>query len=288
MSALTIWGRHWNGFDASAAPHARPHSESSTIRHHTTAPPTQLQLTVGLTVDDAVELAFSAPGRDPPLLTTFINPHSWHVAKHHRNYGASLAEFSFIFPDGIGVILGLWLLTGISTDRISFDSTSLALPVLRRASREKRSVMLIGGGPNVAAQAGRRLADAVDGLRIVGAMSGYCDYAEYEAAVRAADPDIVICGMGAPRQEELLVRLSRARAWKGLGYTCGGYFDQLQERLDYYPSIVNKLNLRWLFRMTQERRLLRRYAIEYHEYFLALFDETWLGRRAVAEELHSQ
>ena len=135
--------------------------------------------------------------------------------------------------------------------------------------------MLIGGRPGVAAQAASRLAEAVEGLRVVEAMSGFCNYAEYGSAVRATKPDIIICGMGAPRQEELLVRLCRNGGWKGLGYTCGGYFDQLQERLNYYPLLIDKLNLRWLYRMIKEpRRLCRRYVIEYQQYAVALASHT--------------
>jgi N-acetylglucosaminyldiphosphoundecaprenol N-acetyl-beta-D-mannosaminyltransferase len=288
MSGYAILGRHRSRLDVSAAPQGYPIPAPAIGSRDARARPTSVEfcalpLTIGLTVDDAVELAFSAQERDLPLLTTFMNPHSFYVAKHDMNYAANLAEFSFIFPDGVGIVWGLRLLAGISTERISFDTTSLALPVLRRASREHRSVMLIGGRPGVAARAGRRLVEAVEGLRISSAMSGYCSYAEHEATVCSTKPDIIICGMGAPRQEELLVRLRRAGLWKGLAYTCGGYFDQLQGRLDYYPSVINKLNLRWLYRMAKEpRRLCRRYAVEYQEYGVALLRDAWSKRRGAA------
>jgi N-acetylglucosaminyldiphosphoundecaprenol N-acetyl-beta-D-mannosaminyltransferase len=275
MSGYPASSRYQSTLDVSAGPLGSLHPPAA-VRHNGTARPTvvdfcALPLTVGLTVDDAVELAFSARANDLPLLTTFINPHSFHIVKHHTNYAANLAEFAFIFPDGIGIVWGLRHLTGINAERISFDTTSLALPVLKRASRESRSVMLIGGRPGLAAQAAGRLAEAVEGLRIAGAMDGFCNYTEYEGAVRAAKPDIIICGMGAPRQEELLVRLRRGGAWKGLGYTCGGYFDQLQKGLNYYPLLINKLNLRWLYRMIKEpRRLCRRYVVEYQQYAVTL------------------
>ena len=230
-----------------------------------------LPITVGLTVASAIERMFSVVSDDPPILTTFVNPLAFNLAKRSRSYVESLAHFNMVLPDGIAVVWGLWLLSGVRTERLSFDSTSLALPILQRAQREGRSVMLIGGGPGVAEQAGRRLSEAVPGLRISGMLDGFRNSAEYEAAVKLAKPDITICGMGAPRQEELLVRLQQARAWRGLGFTCGGYFDQLKDGLNYYPAVFDRLDIRWLYRLMREpRRLSRRYAIEYQDYCIAL------------------
>lgn len=240
-----------------------------------------LPVTVGLTVRDALELAFTATKDQLPVITTFINPHAFHIAERNTDFAAILSEFTCVLPDGIGITWGLRLLHGHATERISFDNTSLALPVLERASRENRSVMLIGGRTGVAARAAERLTEAVNGLHISAAVDGFKTFEEHELIVRSMQPDIIICGMGAPRQEDLLVRLVRSGAWKGIGYTCGGYFDQLQDGLHYYPTLVNRLNLRWLYRMIREpRRLWRRYAVEYQEFFAALTHES-LRRRGL-------
>lgn len=230
-----------------------------------------LPITVGLTVASVIERTFGMDFGDVPILTTFINPAAFHLAKDSCSYVEALGQFDIVLPDGIGVVWGLRIMMGVHTERVSFDSTSLALPVLRRAQRDGKSVMLIGGAPSVAERAGKRLAVAVPGLRIIGIMDGFRSFREYENAVRLAKPDVTICGMGAPRQEELLVRLRQARAWRGLGFTCGGYFDQLQDGLTYYPPLVDQWEIRWLYRLTREpRRLFRRYAIEYQDYWRAL------------------
>jgi N-acetylglucosaminyldiphosphoundecaprenol N-acetyl-beta-D-mannosaminyltransferase len=240
-----------------------------------------LPLTVGLSVSDAVELAFTATEDQLPVITTFINPHAFHLAKRDEDYAANLAKFTYVLPDGIGVTWGLRFLHGRRTGRISFDNTSLALPVLKRASRENRSIMLVGGRPGVAARAAERLAGTVKELRISAAISGFKSFDEYEAIVQSIRPDVIICGMGAPRQEDFLVRLAQSGIWKGVGYTCGGYFDQLQERLHYYPALVDQLNLRWLYRLAREpRRLWRRYAVEYQEFLGSLARES-LHRRGL-------
>lgn len=239
-----------------------------------------LPLTIGLDADTAVDLAFAADASRSAVMTTFINPHAYYVARRNPLYAANLAEFAYVLPDGIGVVWGVRLLRGVRTERISFDATSLALRVLARAAREGRSVMLIGGRPGVAERTRACLTGAVRRLEISGVVDGYRTHAEYERLVRAARPDIIVCGMGAPRQEALLVRLRAAGAWRGLGYTCGGFLDQAQERVRYYPPLVDRYNLRWLYRVAMEpRRLWRRYAIEYGDYGRALAREAW--RRSV-------
>jgi len=242
-----------------------------------------LPITVGLTLGAVVGRTLSALPGDEPFLTTFVNPLSFHLAKRESSYIDALRQFDLVLPDGIGIVWGLQLLGGMRTSRLSFDSTSLALPVLRRAEQEGKSVMLIGGTRGVAMRAGERLAEAIPGLRLGRAMDGFCSFPEYETAVRLAKPDIVICGMGAPRQETLLLRLKRAQAWRGLGFTCGGYFDQLQRRLYYYPGAMDRFNLRWLYRLVMEpRRLVRRYMLEYQDYWSILMHEAL--RRAAKYE----
>jgi UDP-N-acetyl-D-mannosaminuronic acid transferase (WecB/TagA/CpsF family) len=61
--------------------------------------------------------------------------------------------------------------------------------------------------------------------------------------------------MGAPRQEAFLVALADS-GWKGVGFTCGGYFDHLGEGFHYYPRLIDKFNLRWFYRIAREPRRL--------------------------------
>lgn len=236
-----------------------------------------LPLTFGCGMEEVIERAFTRP--KPPVLTTFVNPHAYHLARKHPGYAADLRHFDFVLPDGIGVVWGVRLLTGRRIERMSFDSTSLALPVLERACRERRVVLLIGGRPGVAARAALRLQAHLPGLQIGGALDGFQDEAAYVRAVRSLRPDIVVCGTGAPRQEALLLHLVRQGGWCGLGYTCGGYLDQLEEGVRYYPPVIDAWNMRWLYRMAREPgRLWRRYAIEYQAFGRALCRGVLSGR----------
>ncbi|HZD52980.1 MAG TPA: WecB/TagA/CpsF family glycosyltransferase [Woeseiaceae bacterium] len=247
-----------------------------------------LPLSVGMTAESVVARAFRPSGE--PVLTTFINPGAIHVARVNAAYGRVLARFDMILPDGIGIVWGWRAIHRSRLTRLSFDTTSLALPVLRKARDEARRVMLIGGMPGVPEAAVGKLSAALPGLRFCQPQHGYHPSAAYEVALRAERPDVVICGMGAPRQEEMLLALRDSGLLSGPAFTCGGYLDQLHDGLDYYPAFIDSLNLRWLYRMSREpHRLWRRYLLEYPEYALALAQDlremSAAGRSGIKERV---
>jgi N-acetylglucosaminyldiphosphoundecaprenol N-acetyl-beta-D-mannosaminyltransferase len=213
--------------------------------------------------DDVAQLVVRHIHDRRSLLVTFVNPASLLVAEANAAYKGSLFDFDLVLPDGIGFAKAAEWLTGRRAARVSFDSTSLAAPVLSALAHERSSVMLVGGQPGVAAAAGRCLLSRFPTLRVIEAIDGYRQIDALADHIVRRAPDVVICGMGAGAQEQLLLRL-RARGWKGCGFTCGGYFDQLNGGFHYYPEILDRLQLRWAYRLWREpRRLCRRYLIQY-------------------------
>ena len=73
--------------------------------------------------------------------------------------------------------------------------------------------------------------------------------------------------MGAPLQEQFLLKLA-ASGWIGLGFTCGGYLDQLSLKgTAYYPAWVDRFNIRWAYRFFMEpARLLAQIPIDYPQF----------------------
>lgn len=208
------------------------------------------------------------PSADHAFLVTFVNPASIAIAERIPGFLAALHQFGLVLPDGIGMAMAASRLSGHEVARISFDSTSLAMPVLSRAAERSTAVALIGGKAGVAGRAAKVLARSFPGIRIAGAWSGYGGMEQTVNEVLQADPEIVICGMGAPLQEDFLIRLEAA-GWRGAGFTCGGYLDQLCDGMRYYPAWVDRTNLRWAYRLAREpRRLWKRYFFDYGRFAL--------------------
>jgi N-acetylglucosaminyldiphosphoundecaprenol N-acetyl-beta-D-mannosaminyltransferase len=212
------------------------------------------------------------------FLTTFINPSAVALARRTPSFAKALARFDVVLPDGIGVVHAVMRLRALPVARISFDSTSLALPVFALAERTGRSVALVGGAPGVAEKAAAHIRQSFPGLNIVLALDGYGDRAQKIERLHALRPDIVVCGMGGVAQEDFLLALTEA-GWRGCGFTCGGYLDQLGAGMQYYPAWVDRTNLRWAYRLAREpRRLWRRYLIDYQS-FVLLFLQASLAQR---------
>jgi N-acetylglucosaminyldiphosphoundecaprenol N-acetyl-beta-D-mannosaminyltransferase len=203
------------------------------------------------------------------LLITFANPGTPIIAK--RSNAVSLFDrFDIVAADGIAMVQGMKWLHRLPVVRLSFDSTSLAPPVFRLAEQYAIRVVLCGGRPGVAERAAEHLKAAYSRLRIVATFDGYTDSEVQIAQIRRLDPQLVICGMGPIRQEWFLATLTDW-GWSGVGITCGGYLDQLGQGLQYYPTAINALNLRWAYRLYREpRRLWRRYLLDYPRFAMSL------------------
>jgi len=211
------------------------------------------------------------------FLTTFVNPGSIKLARYNPAFVEALNRFDAVLPDGVGVARAIEKLRKREACRISFDSTSAALPVFGLASELDLGVALVGGGEGVAARAASRLQHRFPKLRIVTAMSGFGDLEEKRELLSRINPAIVVCGMGGIAQENFLMSLAD-RGWRGCGFTCGGYLDQLDGGLQYYPEWVDRLNIRFAYRLFREpQRLWRRYLIDYREFCLLYLKAALFG-----------
>lgn len=213
-----------------------------------------------------------------PGLTTFVNHYSYAIA---RKDPSLFSRFSSIYVDGI-FLTKILAICGARITRCSFDMTSLAPIIFNMAAEQGLKVVLVGGAPEVAVKAGEIFCREFQGLDVVAAYSGFFSSEDARAAVIEeicqSSPDIVICGMGTPLQEKFLVDLSDA-GWLGLGYTCGGFLHQTAKKgPQYYPLWIDRFNLRWLYRLIDEPKLIRRYTIDLVK-FLFLFSTDLLSLR---------
>jgi N-acetylglucosaminyldiphosphoundecaprenol N-acetyl-beta-D-mannosaminyltransferase len=210
-------------------------------------------------------------GRHGSRLVSFLNPYSYLFLRKRQDLYDEIDEF---YCDGI-LLSRLMVLAGKSCKRISFDMTSLAPEVLKGAERLGRSVYFIGGEPGVVDQAVRVFRSEYDGLIVSGCRHGFFDNGEVRRRVIKdlvmLNPDFVVVGMGVPLQEKFIVDLKR-EGWSGVAFTCGGFFHQTAGKgTRYYPDWMNRLNLRWLYRMIDEPKLVRRYFVEYPRFLFAFF-----------------
>lgn len=212
---------------------------------------------------------------DPTMkLVSFVNPYSL-VELYKSDISKEELSSLVFYSDGIFICWISYLFFGVKVCRYSFDYTSLASQVFSEANDKRELVEVVGGGSGVAERFSSHILGRYDSISLGPVRGGYFQSNEelfaYAESIRDRAPDLVIIGMGAVMQERMLLALKKV-GFKGRAYTCGGFLDQtVAAGGDYYPSLVNALNIRWLYRIIKEpRRLLVRYVRDYSR-FLYLF-----------------
>jgi N-acetylglucosaminyldiphosphoundecaprenol N-acetyl-beta-D-mannosaminyltransferase len=163
------------------------------------------------------------------------------------------------YADGISAVLLARLAGAEAVDRsATTDLAPLLFDAFAAAGAER--VFLIGGPSGLAEAAGLRLARD-HGVKVVGCMPGYdVDRAAFLTALEATRPDIVLVGLGSPREMFFLSEL-RTYLPPGLYLTCGGWFGFLAGEEIRAPALLRSLGLEWLWRLLQDpTRLAGRYA----------------------------
>lgn len=206
-------------------------------------------------------------------LHTFVNLYSYSIL---RNDSKTVLAIDNILIDGQLMVSVLKILRIASLHRKSFDMTSLAADVFSAAEATGKSVYLIGTTPSSIKLAVVNITKRFPKLIISGYHHGYLqgneDSSKVIDKIVTNAPDLVVVGMGTPKQEQFLASL-RASGWNGTGYTCGGFFHQTAANIDYYPKWADKHNLRWLYRIYDEPKLFKRYFLQYPWALLLIFSD---------------
>lgn len=191
---------------------------------------------------------------------TFLNPVSYLSALNEKEL---FNNFDGVFVDGSILVAAIKLLYGKNITRKSFDMTSLAPKLLSYATKNKKSIYIVASKQEQVEKAISILKQKYPNLLISGYRNGYCvseDELEKEAThINEINPDFLIVGMGVLIQEKFLLKI-KSKGFKGIGFTCGGFIHQTSKNeIEYYPEWINKLNLRFIYRMYKEKHTRKRY-----------------------------
>lgn len=145
-------------------------------------------------------------------------------------------------------------------------------------------VMVLAGKPGVAERAAGVLRERYPNLKIT-TLDGYFPLDDSDGAVSERldyiskfSPDILLIGMGMPRQEEFLERYLPRINVPVVG-TCGAAFDYVAGVIPMAPRWLSRLGFEWLYRLLAEpRRLWRRYLLEPLAVFPRAVKDLWKRR----------
>lgn len=205
---------------------------------------------------------------DETVCRVVVTPNVDHAVMFHEraDLRAAYAGASLVLADGLPVVLASRMLGRPLPERVA--GSDLA-PALFEATSDGRgmSIYLLGAAPGVADRAAAKITERWPNVRVVGTYSpplGFeRDERENDEIVRRvndARPDVLVLGLGAPKQELWIAR-HRSRLQVKTALCIGATIDFLAGEKVRAPRWVQRCGLEWLHRLTSEpKRLFRRYA----------------------------
>jgi N-acetylglucosaminyldiphosphoundecaprenol N-acetyl-beta-D-mannosaminyltransferase len=249
------------------------------------------RLTIGrievdrVTFDGALDaIAALVDGRRGGVVLTPNVDHIVLAGEDERFQGA-YRECDLSLADGMPVV---WLASAMGEpvpEKIS--GSDLVDPLMARAAARGWRVFLLGGAEGVADRAAANLVSTYPALNIVGTSSPRIAAADPRArtnrasgdpprhdrrhgeqerhalveSIRATNPDVVLVGLGAPKQELWIHEAARALAPAVL-LGVGASIDFLAGTARRAPPWMSRMGVEWTYRLAQEpRRMWRRYLV---------------------------
>jgi N-acetylglucosaminyldiphosphoundecaprenol N-acetyl-beta-D-mannosaminyltransferase len=222
-----------------------------------------------MTIGELEELIARAVIEQRRWVIAHHNMHSLYLQERDAKMRALYEEARCVHIDGMSLVLLGRLLgqRGLRRDhRVTY--VDFVRPLMRFAAQRGFRVFYLGSRPGVAGHGAELLRAEIPGLQIDthhGYLPDAPDDPEHARALERIarfDTDILLVGMGMPRQEHwILEHLERIPAHAIL--TAGACMDYVAGVVPTPPRWMGRMGLEWLYRLGSEPgRLWRRYLVE--------------------------
>src|SRR5665648_544832 len=209
-------------------------------------------------------------------------------ARKDPEYHTILKSVDLVTPDGAGILWATTTLNYPLPERVT--GIDIIHNLCRLAARKKYSLYLLGSCPGVAGEAALNLSKKYPGIKIVGTHHGYFNCEDFRncenikggnndrnkeeeeivAEIKEKKPDILLVGMGVPKQEKWINKnLKRLDVPVCMGI--GGSFDVLSGRIPRAPLWMQRHGMEWIYRsIKQPNRAFRTLALFYFIWLVIL------------------
>jgi len=189
------------------------------------------------------------------------------------------SEASLVLADGAPIVLASRLLARPLPERVAGSDL---VPYLFANAAAPLRVYLLGAEPGVAEIAAERISRQWPHVNIVGTNSPPLGFEQDEvenkrilAHIASVTPDLLIIGLGAPKQE-LWVHRHHGELAAKVAICAGATIDFLADRKRRSPVWMRRVGLEWLHRLSLEpNRLASRYARDAWFFPQLVWQELW-------------
>jgi N-acetylglucosaminyldiphosphoundecaprenol N-acetyl-beta-D-mannosaminyltransferase len=180
---------------------------------------------------------------------------------------AAYCDAGLVLADGWPVVAASRLLRRPLPERVAGSDLAPALFKAAQKNNRPLRVFLLGAAPGVGERAAGNIQSRWPAVQVVGVYSPPLGFERNDdenrsilSRIREAAPQVLVVGLGAPKQE-LWVHRNRKEIAAPVALCVGATIDFLAGEKKRAPRFVRRLGLEWLHRMLSEpRRLAKRYA----------------------------
>ncbi|MFC1806773.1 exopolysaccharide biosynthesis polyprenyl glycosylphosphotransferase [Candidatus Omnitrophota bacterium] len=215
-----------------------------------------------LNTEDVLGYIDEAILREKKTQVSYINAHCVNLAFSDQEYKDIVSRSDLLYPDGMAIVWASYLYGDPLPERVNLGDFFYKLCKLCVDKRYK--IFLLGGKDNIAKKAASNLRTVFPELNIVGTYHGFFSREEENDIIdliNNSSADIVLVGMGVPKQEKWIAK-NRGPLAPPILWGVGALFDYYSNSIRRAPIILRRLGFEWFFRLVVEpSRLWRRYII---------------------------
>lgn len=198
-----------------------------------------------LDINDAISIAKNAIDEKTNFQIITINPEMIMNAQKNEQFFEIIKNSNLNVMDGVGVKIALKF-QGIKKTQIR--GVDFSRELVKLASKNNYRLAFLGAKEEVIQKAKENFLSQYPNLNFVYVRNGYfSDDIEIINELKQVNPQILLVGLGSPKQEELISKLKNELSGCVM-VGVGGSFDVFSGIVKESPLVWRKLGLEWLYR----------------------------------------
>ena len=180
------------------------------------------------------------------------NPEVIMAAGKDSQLAEIMEKADMVIPDGVGVVWASKYAKYKLEENV--PGCDLCYSLLETSAKKGFKAYLLGAKPGVAMQAKINMEKLYPGLTICGVRDGYFNSETEQEIIDEINnlrPDILMAGLGVPRQEKWLNR-HRDVLRVNVAIGCGGSIDVMAGEVKRAPIFFQNLGLEWFYRLVSQ------------------------------------
>ena len=191
-----------------------------------------------------------------PFVLSFVNAHAVNLCYKNELFSLALMQSDLVLRDGSGMSLLYKLLK--QNPGANLNGTDFIPEVINHFKNKK--IALLGSMNTTVNIVEQKLLQEQFKISIV--MDGFQELQDYIDVLNTTDADIVLLGMGMPKQEILSAKIKDHVRKPMLVINGGAIIDFMSNTIPRAPKWMRKLGLEWFYRLAIEpKRMWRRYIV---------------------------